>query len=63
VAARLSLDKVREYLGVNSLSYLSEDGMLSATRSEKSDFCTACFTGRYPIPLEKGVRSDNTVPT
>jgi amidophosphoribosyltransferase len=63
VAARLSLEEVRNYLGVNSLSYLSEDGMLKSTRRDAEDFCTACFTGRYPIPLEKGVRSDNTVPT
>ncbi len=63
VAAKHSLEGVRAYLGVNSLSYLSEAGMLAATRREPADFCTACFTGRYPIQLEKGVRSDNTVPT
>jgi len=61
VAARFSLDQIRTYLGVNSLAYLSEDGMLKATRMNTKDFCTACFSGRYPITLEKGVRSDNIV--
>jgi len=62
IAARNTLEQVRAYLGVNSLSYLSEEGMLKSTRATPSDFCTACFTGRYPIQLERGVRSDNTVP-
>ena len=63
VAARFPLEKVREYLGVDSLAYLSEAGMLKSTRMNGKDFCTACFTGRYPIQLEKGVRSNNTVPS
>ena len=62
IAARFNLEQTRQYLGVDSLAYLSEKGMLDATRMEGKDFCTACFTGRYPIALEKGVRSDNTVP-
>ncbi|MCG3206042.1 MAG: Amidophosphoribosyltransferase [Elusimicrobia bacterium] len=62
IASKLSIEKIRAYLGVNSLAYLSEEGMLNATKSDKKDFCTACFTGKYPIALEKGVQSNNTVP-
>ncbi len=62
IAARYSIEKTRAYLGVNSLAYLSEAGMLASTRLDKKDFCTACFTGKYPIALEKGVQSNNTVP-
>ncbi len=62
IASKLSIDKIRDYLEVSSLAYLSEAGMLGATRMEKKDFCTACFTGKYPIALEKGVQSNNTVP-
>jgi amidophosphoribosyltransferase len=61
VAAKMPLEKIRTYLGVNSISYLSEEGMLNATKMNKPDFCTACFTGKYPIALEKGVKSNNTV--
>lgn len=62
IAAKMSLESVRSYLGVTSLAYLSEKGMLNATQMETKNFCTACFSGKYPIALEKGVRSDNTVP-
>lgn len=55
VAAKYPIEKIRTYLGVNTLAYLSEAGMLGATRMNKQDFCTACFTGRYPIELEKGL--------
>jgi amidophosphoribosyltransferase len=61
IAAKLNLEQIRNYLGVTSLAYLSEKGMLEATKMETKDFCTACFNGKYPIQLEKGVRSDNTV--
>ena len=63
IASRFNLEKIRTYLGVNSLAYLSKEGMLKATLSAPTDFCTACFTGRYPIALERGVRSNNTVPS
>jgi amidophosphoribosyltransferase len=62
VAAKMSIEKVRAYLEVDSLGYLSEKGMLAATQMPETDFCTACFTGKYPIALEQGVQSNNTVP-
>ena len=51
IAARLSVEKIREYLRADSLKYLSLGGMLKATKMNPGDFCTACFTARYPIPL------------
>jgi amidophosphoribosyltransferase len=53
IASKNPIEKIRQYLGVNSLSYLSESGMLSATKMKTTDFCTACFTGKFPIPIEK----------
>jgi len=44
-----SLDDIRKYLGVESLGYLSLNGMLSCLRYPKSSYCTACWTGHYPI--------------
>jgi amidophosphoribosyltransferase len=57
IANNKSLDQVRSYLGVNTLGYLSEAGMLRSTKMNGSDFCTACFTGKYPIYLEKNLQS------
>lgn len=56
IAANLPVEKIRAYLGVNSLAYLSEQGMLNSTGMETKDFCTACFTRRYPIKLEKALK-------
>ncbi|MEO5992053.1 MAG: amidophosphoribosyltransferase, partial [Arthrobacter sp.] len=35
----------------DSLAYISEDGMIEATRQPRERLCTACFTGQYPIAL------------
>ncbi|MFN3360556.1 MAG: amidophosphoribosyltransferase [Pseudanabaenaceae cyanobacterium] len=51
IAARQSLPEIATTLGVDSLAYLSEAGMLQATQTDPDRFCTACFNGRYPIPI------------
>jgi len=54
LAANLSVEEIREYLGVDSLSYLSLDRLLDATGTVGAGFCGACLTGEYPIevPIE-----------
>jgi amidophosphoribosyltransferase len=50
VAARLkSIHAIEGYLGVDSLGYLSVEGLLSAVSQPKSHYCTACWTGKYPV--------------
>lgn len=51
LAPGLSNDEIRQTIGADSLGYLSEDGMIAATEQPRSKLCTACFTGKYPIPL------------
>ena len=46
------IEKIREYIGVDSLKYLSLQGMLNSAprfENETQSYCTACFTGDYPI--------------
>lgn len=46
-------EKIREYLGVDSVHYLSPKKMLaSVPNGEKKGYCTACFGGKYPAPIE-----------
>lgn len=48
-----SIEKIREHLGVDSLEYMTEAELLeSMVDHEPTDFCTACFTGNYPIPIK-----------
>lgn len=51
VASDLSVDEVRQFVGADSLGYLSMEGMVAATGSPKSEFCRACFDGEYPIEI------------
>jgi amidophosphoribosyltransferase len=52
VASTRSVEQIREELGVDSLGYLSIEGMVGLMPAPHEDFCTACFNGTYPIPLE-----------
>ena len=49
IAANCSLDEIRKFLDVDTLGYLSVEGMLEATGGQPADFCVACFTGEYPV--------------
>jgi len=48
-----SVEKIRRYLGVDSLGYLSLEGMLNCLKYPKESYCTACWTGKYPVAAEK----------
>jgi amidophosphoribosyltransferase len=52
MAANNSLEQIRDFLGADSLGYLSLDGMIAATGLPASEFCAACYTGQYPSPVE-----------
>ncbi len=49
IAANYSVEEIREQLGVDTLGYLSLEGMLGACGSDGHQFCDACFSGDYPI--------------
>lgn len=50
IGAQYSVEEIRQRLGVDTLGYLSMEGMERAV-SEFGPFCTACFSGNYPTPL------------
>jgi amidophosphoribosyltransferase len=51
IAARRSVEEIRQYLGVDSLAYLDPAAMLACAVHPAKDYCTACFTGDYPVPV------------
>src|SRR5438874_6469842 len=52
IAANNSVEEIRQYIGADSLSYLSIEGLKKACRDgDKTTYCTACYTGRYPTNL------------
>jgi amidophosphoribosyltransferase len=49
IAANKTVEEIREYIGADSLAYLSLEGMKKACgEDEKTTYCTACYTGSYP---------------
>ena len=54
VAARMSIEEIRRYIGADSLSFLSYDGMIEATGLPEDRFCTSCFSGVYPLDITGG---------
>jgi amidophosphoribosyltransferase len=57
IASAHSVPQIREYLGADSLAYLSEAGMYSFTGNGGDGFCDACFTGRYPVAVGDETRA------
>ncbi len=57
LASRMSLAQMCEFLGVDSLGFLSLEGTTSATGEPVSNFCTACFNGDYPIPIGENINN------
>ncbi len=57
IAARKSVDELKDYLGLDSLHYLSIEGLLNSTGFEnpKQHFCRACFDGCYPVSFDEMV--------
>ena len=51
IAATKSVAEIASQIEVDSLAYLSWEGMLEATGENPNSFCTACFTGDYPIQV------------
>src|SRR5690242_20202469 len=50
IAANMTTDQIAAHIGVDSLGYLSLDGMLESVPDGPRGFCHACFSGDYPTP-------------
>lgn len=51
IAAQQSVEQIRQYIDADTLHYLSIEGMMRAVHGDHSQFCAACFDGRYPTEL------------
>jgi amidophosphoribosyltransferase len=53
IAARKSVEEIRDFAGLDSLGYLSIDNLVKATDIPREDLCLACFDGKYPVPIDE----------
>ncbi|MGP5219940.1 amidophosphoribosyltransferase [Arthrobacter rhombi] len=51
IANGATIEEITTSVGADSLSYISQDGMIASTKQPRERLCTACFSGDYPIPL------------
>ena len=55
IAARLTVPEIERYIEADSLGYLSRQGLLDAIALPSENFCQACFTGQYPLPVNQEI--------
>ena len=48
-----SIQKIADFIGVDSLEYLSLEGMLEVAKTAQDNFCHACFSGKYPTKVKR----------
>ena len=53
IAHERTIDQIARYLEVDSLAYLSLEGMLSCLNLGKEHYCTACWSGQYKVPIDQ----------
>ncbi|YAI82794.1 MAG: amidophosphoribosyltransferase [cyanobacterium endosymbiont of Rhopalodia sterrenbergii] len=61
VAATKSIADIAEQIGVDSLAYLSWKGMLEVTGEDPNSFCSACFTGDYPVRIPEIIKRSKLI--
>lgn len=58
----INIDAMAEWLGVDTLAYLTPEGLMEAVHTANpvstGNYCNACFTGRYPVPVDFNVRKE-----
>ena len=52
IAANMTVEEIRKHIDVDTLGFLSIDGLVAATEQSEKTLCNACFTGKYPAPLQ-----------
>ena len=55
IASERSVEEIKNFIGLDSLCYLSLPGMIQATGQPEDSFCLACFNGKYPIQPKEGI--------
>jgi amidophosphoribosyltransferase len=53
IAATQSVESIRDYLGADSLGYLSHEGLMTAVGPGNRGYCSSCYTGHYPVEFPR----------
>jgi amidophosphoribosyltransferase len=61
IAATKKVDDIAKQIEVDTLTYLSQEGMLKVTNENPQSFCTACFNGNYPIDIPEDIKRSKLI--
>lgn len=61
IAATKTVNDIAQQIEVDTLTYLSQEGMLKVTNENPQNFCTACFNGNYPIDIPEDVKRSKLI--
>jgi amidophosphoribosyltransferase len=53
IAASHSVEETNRFIGADSLRYLSREALIASVKGEDGSFCSACFSGKYPVPVSE----------
>ena len=53
IAATHTIEEIREFLEADSVAYLSLEGLLNTVQSDRTKYCSSCYTGAYPVPIPR----------
>lgn len=62
ISSRMSVEEIRQFIGADSLQFLSLDGMIQAIGVPRDKFCLSCFTGEYPIDIGNNAKNIHFMP-
>lgn len=62
IAANRSIEEIRDFIGADSLAYLSLAGLKQSVEEDAPHYCTACFTGKYPTSLPQSTLQKLAIP-
>ena len=62
IAARYDVEETRAFIDADSLAYISLEGLLECGSLDAGSYCTACFSGEYPVPVELDDRQQMLFP-
>lgn len=53
IANKMTKEEIRQNIGADSLEYLTIEGLMSSVPNGEHNYCTACFSGKYPLPVNE----------
>ncbi len=62
IAANMTNEEICEFIGADSLAFISVQGLHDSVQCEHSGFCDACFTGEYPVPIPDSMKAKSFLP-